>query len=108
MLVFLNIGIPNADYAGMVKQGSSGRCLVLALGRGSIQLTENCPSVVEAFRKTCGPAEPEVCRILYPESLRAKYGGLTPEENAMHCSDLEEDGVLEVEYFFTLLQTFNS
>ena len=92
----------------MVKQGSSGRCLVLALGRGSIQLTENCPSVVEAFRKTCGPAEPEVCRILYPESLRAKYGGLTPEENAIHCSDLEEDGVLEVEYFFTLLQTFNS
>jgi len=101
-------GIPNADYAGMVRQGSTGRCLVLALGQGSIQLTENCPSVVEAFRKTCGPADPEVCRILYPESLRAKYGGLTPEENAIHCSDLEEDGVLEVEYFFTLLQTYNS
>ena len=43
-------GIPNADYSGMVRQGSSGRCIVLALSKGSIQLTESCSSVVEAFR----------------------------------------------------------
>ncbi len=26
-------------------------------------------------------------------------------QNAVHCTDLPEDGVLEVEYFFRLLQT---
>ena len=80
--------------------------LVLAPG-GSIQFNEHCPNIVEALRQVCGtPHDPEVCRVLYPESLRAKYGGLTPEENAVHCSDLEEDGVLEVEYFFSLIQLY--
>ena len=93
----------------MVRQGSSGRCLVLALAQGSgLQLTEEIPSVVEAFRKVCGPSDPEVCRVLYPDSLRAKYGGMTQEENAVHCSDLEEDGIMEVEYFYTLMQPYQS
>lgn len=30
------------------------------------------------------------------------------EENAIHCSDLEEDGLMEVEYFFTLMQPYQS
>ena len=102
-------GIPNQDYHGLVRQGSSGRCLVLALSQGSgLKLTEEIPSVVEAFRKLCGPSDPEVCRVLYPDSLRAKYGGVTQEENAVHCSDLEEDGIMEVEYFFTLMQPYQS
>ena len=63
---------------------------------------------MKSFRKLCGPSDPEVCRVLYPDSLRAKYGGMNQEENAVHCSDLEEDGILEVEYFFTLLQPYQS
>lgn len=103
-------GISNRDYAGLVKQGSSGRCLVLALGQGpDMILTEELPSVVDAFRKVCGSAaEPEVCRVLYPDSLRAKYGEMSQEENAVHCSDLVEDGPLEVEYFFTLMQPYQT
>jgi len=27
-------------------------------------------------------------------------------QNAVHCTDLPEDGVLEVEYFFRLLQSY--
>ena len=34
--------------------------------------------------------------------------GMNQEENAVHCSDLEEDGLLEVEYFFTLMQPYQS
>ena len=30
--------------------------------------------------------------------------GQTKEENAVHCTDLEEDGILESEYFFGVLQ----
>ena len=55
--------------------GAAGRCLSLALAAPGLELTEEVPSVVEAFRKLCGPADPEVCRVLYPDSLRAKYGG---------------------------------
>ena len=55
--------------------GAAGRCLALALAAPDLELTEEVPSVVEAFRKLCGPADPEVCRVLYPDSLRAKYGG---------------------------------
>ena len=47
----------------------------MALAAPGLELTEEVPSVVEAFRKLCGPADPDVCRVLYPDSLRAKYGG---------------------------------
>ena len=64
-------GIPNQDYAGMVRQCSTGRCLVLALSGGEkLNLTKETPNVVEALRKLCGPANPEVCRALYPD----RYG----------------------------------
>lgn len=90
-------GIPNEDYAGMVRQGSSGRCLVLALGG------QPCD-----FRKLCGPSDPEIARVLAPDSLRAQYGGFSKEENAVHCSDLPEDGPMEVEYFFQILQPYHN
>jgi nucleoside-diphosphate kinase len=37
------------------------------------------------------------------KSIRAVYGK-DKGRNAVHCTDLEEDGVLEVEYFFNILQ----
>lgn len=30
--------------------------------------------VVERFREACGPADPEVARALYPDSIRALLG----------------------------------
>ncbi len=37
------------------------------------------------------------------KSIRAVYGK-DKGRNAVHCTDLDEDGVLEVEYFFNILQ----
>lgn len=34
---------------------------------------------------------------------RAKFG-LDRVRNAVHCTDLQEDGVIECEYFFNILQ----
>lgn len=31
-------------------------------------------NVVEEFREACGPADPEVARVLYPETIRALLG----------------------------------
>lgn len=44
----------------------------------------------------------DIARQVRPETLRAKYGK-TKIQNAIHCSDLPEDGLLEVEYFFKIL-----
>jgi len=47
--------------------------------------------------------DPQIGQTLRKETLRAKFGQ-TKELNAVHCTDLEEDGVLESEYFFSILQ----
>lgn len=58
---------------------------------------------VKSFRDLCGPHDPEIARTLRPNTLRAKFG-IDRVKNAIHCTDLPEDGILEVEYFFNILQ----
>ncbi|PSN42173.1 Nucleoside diphosphate kinase 7 [Blattella germanica] len=45
----------------------------------------------------------DIARKLRPNTLRAKFGK-TKLQNALHCTDLPEDGLLEVEYFFKILE----
>jgi nucleoside-diphosphate kinase len=56
----------------------------------------------QAFRDFCGPSDPEIARSLRPNTLRAQFG-LDKIRNAVHCTDLPEDAILEVEYFFRIL-----
>lgn len=84
------------DYTPMVKQLSSGQVMALEISGGGDQ-------IVSSFRQLVGPADPELARKLRPKSLRAKFGKTTAL-NAIHCTDLPEDGLLEVEYFFKILQ----
>lgn len=56
------------------------------------------------FRELCGPMDPELGRVLRPKSLRALFG-LNKIRNGVHCTDLAEDGQLEVGYFFSILQS---
>nr|XP_028705991.1 nucleoside diphosphate kinase 7 isoform X5 [Macaca mulatta] len=44
----------------------------------------------------------EIARHLRPGTLRAIFGK-TKIQNAVHCTDLPEDGLLEVQYFFKIL-----
>eukprot|EP00455_Lapot_gusevi_P023336 TRINITY_DN2425_c0_g1_i1.p1 TRINITY_DN2425_c0_g1~~TRINITY_DN2425_c0_g1_i1.p1 ORF type:complete len:405 (-),score=100.67 TRINITY_DN2425_c0_g1_i1:56-1171(-) len=83
-----------ADYHLMVDQLLAGPALVM----------EVCgENVVEKFREFCGPPDPEIGRHIRQHTLRAQYG-VDRIQNAVHCTDLPEDGVLEVEYFFNILQ----
>ena len=43
-----------------------------------------------------------MARTLRPQTLRALFG-LDKVKNGIHCTDLPEDSVLEVEYFFRIL-----
>ena len=82
------------EYAGIIDHVISGPIIVMEVRQ------EN---VVPALRALCGPHDPEIARALRPNTLRA-YFGKDRVKNAVHCTDLPEDGILEVQYFFELLQ----
>lgn len=83
------------EYQAMVEEMSSGPCIAMEVR------SENA---VPDFRQTCGPFDPEIARAIRPNSLRAKYGQ-TKIRNAIHCTDLPEDGVLETEFFFDIMRS---
>ncbi|XP_038657983.1 nucleoside diphosphate kinase 7 isoform X3 [Scyliorhinus canicula] len=85
----------SAFQMGMVNELSSGPCLALELQGKDIQ---------KLFRECCGPSDPEIARHLRPRSFRALFGR-NKVQNAVHCTDLPEDGVLEVQYFFKILDS---
>jgi len=81
------------EYVSMVAELTSGRLLALELSGNGGQAS---------FRKFAGPMDPEIARHLHPTSLRAKFGA-DKVKNAVHCTDLPDDGPLELEYFFSIL-----
>ncbi|XP_068626751.1 nucleoside diphosphate kinase homolog 7-like isoform X2 [Battus philenor] len=85
------------EYKGMVEELASGPCVAMEI----VAKDKSLNTAVE-FRKLVGPADPEIARLLRPHTLRAKFGK-TKVQNAIHCSDLDVDGLLEVEYFFKIL-----
>jgi len=89
------------DYAGMISELSSGRCLVAEISQ-NLEPDSRELNVVPAFRERVGPSDPELARVLRPHTLRARFGQ-SKNLNSIHCTDLEEDGPLEVEYFFKLI-----
>eukprot|EP00922_Rhytidocystis_sp_ex-Travisia-forbesii_P040134 GHVS01059687.1.p1 GENE.GHVS01059687.1~~GHVS01059687.1.p1 ORF type:complete len:375 (+),score=30.25 GHVS01059687.1:2034-3158(+) len=82
-------------YSQMVDDLCSGSCIAL-------EVCSSRDDTVQAFRELCGPHDPEIAKHLRPKSIRAMYGD-TRVQNAIHCSDLLDDGKLEVEYLFSLL-----
>eukprot|EP00388_Colpodella_angusta_P048082 GDKK01075056.1.p1 GENE.GDKK01075056.1~~GDKK01075056.1.p1 ORF type:complete len:228 (+),score=18.66 GDKK01075056.1:57-686(+) len=82
------------EYKKLVDQMSSAACWALEVR------SENA---VPALRAVCGPHDPEVCHILFPHTIRSQFGE-DRCKNAVHCTDLPEDGPLESEFFFDLMQ----
>ena len=56
-------------------------------------------NVLESFRSLCGPYDPEISRTIRKDTIRAKYG-INIAQNAIHCTDLEDDGEIEVNYIY--------
>lgn len=75
-----------SEYNDMVTELYSGPCV-------AIEIQQSNPT--KTFREFCGPSDPEIARHLRPETLRAIFGK-TKVQNAVHCTDLPEDGLLEV------------
>lgn len=85
-----------AEYQEMTAQLVSGPCFAL-------EISSNCGiDTPLEFRKFVGPSNPEIAKHLRPETLRARFGH-DKVKNAVHCTDLPEDAVLEIEYLFKIL-----
>lgn len=82
------------EYASIIEHVTTGPVIAMEVRQ------ENA---VSSLRALVGPHDPEIARQLRPNTLRAKFG-LDRVKNAVHCTDLADDGVLEVQYFFELLQ----
>jgi nucleoside-diphosphate kinase len=86
------------EYLQMVTQLQSGQVLALA-----VEAQGHEEEIQPKFRAFCGPADPHVARILRPRTLRAQFGS-DKVLNGVHCTDLKEDTVLELEYFFKTVE----
>ena len=82
------------EFVPMVEQMTTGPCIVMEVRQ------ENA---VQSFRELCGPMDPEIAKNLRPNTIRAKFG-IDRCSNAVHCTDLPEDGELECQYFFQIQQ----
>ncbi|CAK7305943.1 Nucleoside diphosphate kinase 7 [Vulpes lagopus] len=82
-----------SEYNEMVTEIYSGPCVAM-------EIQQNNPT--KTFREFCGPTDPEIAQHLCPGTLRAIFGK-TKIQNAIHCTDLPDDGLLEVQYFFKIL-----
>mmetsp|Transcript_17949 Transcript_17949/g.24602 ORF Transcript_17949/g.24602 Transcript_17949/m.24602 type:complete len:173 (+) Transcript_17949:513-1031(+) len=80
---------------------SSSLAVMVTKDAGSkSSMTNN--SLVESFREIVGPHDPQLAKAIRPKSIRALFGE-DMIRNAVHCTDLEEDGVMECKYFFDTL-----
>ncbi|KDO24817.1 hypothetical protein SPRG_09650 [Saprolegnia parasitica CBS 223.65] len=73
---------------------TSGPCIALEL--------QGSGEVVQRFREIAGPWDIDMARELKPSTIRARFG-VDRVQNAVHCTDLPEDGALESQYFFDIL-----
>lgn len=89
--------LPATELNGWVDELTSGPLVAVEVA------THNGKDTVEALREVAGPNDPELARILRPNTIRAKFGA-NKVQSAIHVTDLPEDGELEVEYWFQLLQ----
>ncbi len=87
------------EYNGLIDHLASGPCLALELKHAGASAAPIVPHV----RQICGPHDPAIAQALRPNTIRARYGN-DKVHNAVHCTDLAEDGMLESEYVFRILQ----
>mmetsp|Transcript_1653 Transcript_1653/g.3132 ORF Transcript_1653/g.3132 Transcript_1653/m.3132 type:complete len:371 (-) Transcript_1653:238-1350(-) len=83
-------------YSAMVKHMTEGPVLAM-------EVRTEKEKTVSSFREFVGPSDPVIARHIRPHTLRAKFGK-DKVANGIHCTDLPEDGVLESEFFFSILQ----
>lgn len=86
-----------AEYGALVEELASGSCIAIALQGDNL--------TVQAVRKIIGPHDPQIAKSIRSNTLRSVYGK-DKVRNGLHCTDLEEDGQIECEFFFSIMQAY--
>lgn len=86
--------VGNSEYSELTMDLASGPLVAVEVQGG--------PGCVSRLRELCGPHDVEIARALRPNTLRSRYG-VNNVQNAVHCTDLEEDGALESQFFFDIV-----
>ena len=83
------------DFSKTIDQMVSGPAIALEIRQ---------EDVIQSFKRLCGAYDPfqGKSRLREQDTLRALYG-LDIHQNAVHCTDIPNEGQLECEYFFVLL-----
>lgn len=76
------------EYHLMLDQLTSGPLIAMEISGAD-------PTIGTRLREFAGPSDPELGKKIRPDSLRARFG-VDKVKNAVHVTDLPEDGVLEV------------
>ena len=87
--------VPECD--DWVEELASGKVVAM-----QVRFAAKPDTTVLALRELCGAHDPEIAGHLHQHSLRALFGK-SKVKNVVHCTDLPEDGALEVDYFFSVL-----
>lgn len=85
------------EYGSLVEELASGPCIAIALQGDHL--------TVQAARKIVGPHDPQIAKSIRSNTLRSIFGK-DKVKNAFHCTDLEEDGQIECEFFFSIMQGY--
>mmetsp|Transcript_2963 Transcript_2963/g.5551 ORF Transcript_2963/g.5551 Transcript_2963/m.5551 type:complete len:199 (-) Transcript_2963:74-670(-) len=90
------------EFNAMADELCSGPVLALEIVFSPSGEETTGEDVVESFRFFAGPWDVGMALELHPSSLRAQFGIISRDKinNAVHCTDLGEDGEHEVAYFF--------
>jgi len=86
-----------AEYGALVEELASGPCIAVALQGDYL--------TVQAVRKVIGPHDPQIAKSIRTNTLRSVFGK-DKVKNGFHCTDLEEDGQIECEFFFSIMQSY--
>jgi nucleoside-diphosphate kinase len=80
------------DFGAICDEISSGPSMILEVRQDDIS---------SKMKALCGPADPDMARIVAPDSIRAVFG-ISSILNAIHVTELEEEGPRECHYAFGL------
>ncbi|KAL0205685.1 hypothetical protein P9112_000992 [Eukaryota sp. TZLM1-RC] len=88
------------EYDGWCKDLSSGMVVACHIKGDDVM-------IVNQLRDWVGPVDPEIAKQLAPNSIRARYGK-NRIFNAVHTTDLIDDGSLEVHYLFEFMWKYGN
>ncbi|KAJ8975378.1 hypothetical protein NQ317_010023 [Molorchus minor] len=87
-----------SDYNALLLSFVDGPSVVLEIAGKNDEL-----NVHQDFRSFVGPSDSDIARQIRPATIRARFG-CDKYKNAVHCTDLPEDTILELEYMFKIIK----